>query len=207
LPRIIQAFARKRNPELSGKVAPKIPQRLLAALFVLVAAVSCAPDVYRARVEASAATPLDPTEFSIVRGQRDMDPDSLDFRRYSQALAEELARRGFTPAKTPETSHVFVYLRFGLVGEEVPHHGAGLEHLFVLEVETVDAIALRAGRTGQAGASLWKVTATAHGHLDHRRKVFKVLLAASAPFFGMDGERDVRVHRDPVTGAYEFYGQ
>ncbi|WP_243360382.1 hypothetical protein [Fundidesulfovibrio terrae] len=175
----------------------------MASLLVLLVA-SCAPDVYRARVEASAAAPLDPTEFSIVRGQEDIDPGSLDFRRYSAALAEELLRRGFAQAKSVEASHIFVYLRFGLVGEEVPHQGAGLEHLFVLEVEAVDAFSLRAGR---APASLWKVTATAHGHLDHRHKVFKVLLAACAPFFGQNGERDVRVHRNPVTGAFGFFGQ
>lgn len=199
----IQSVSFKQNPGLAEKGPAGIPEVLLAALLVLLAA-SCAPDIYRARVEASAAVPLDPTEFSIVRGQEDIDPGSPDFRRYSAALAEELLRRGFAQAKSVEASHIFVYLRFGLVGEEVPHQGTELEHLFVLEVEAVDAFSLRAGR---APASLWKVTATAHGHLDHRHKVFKALLAASAPFFGMNGERDVRVHRGPVTGAFEFYGQ
>lgn len=164
---------------------------------------SCAPDVYHARVDAASAQgSLDPTEFTILRGQKDIDPDSQDFRRYCAALAGELERHGFSQAKTVELSHVFVYLRFGLIGEEVPHQGTSLEHLFMLEIEAVDALEMRAGR---GPASLWKVTATAHGHLDHRHKVFKVLLAASVPFFGKTESLNVRVHRDPVTGSYEFH--
>ena len=176
---------------------------MLMALLLLGMA-ACSPDVYRARVEASSSQELEPTEFTVLRGQEDIDPDGQDFRRYSTALAQELERRGFTRARTPELAHVYVYLRFGLVGEEAPHQGTSLEHLFVLEIEAVDAIARRAGR-GQAG--LWKVVATAHGHLDHRHKVFKVLLAGAAPYIGRQGEADIRVHRDPVTGAFEFYAR
>jgi len=175
---------------------------LLAPLILLLSA-SCAPDVYRARVEAAVAPEsFEPTEFTILRGQQDIDPDSPDFRRYSAALTTELERLGFSRAKTMDSSHVFVYLRFGLIGEEVPHQGTSLEHLFMLEIEAVDAIGHRAGR---GLVSLWKATATAHGHLDHRHKVFKVLLAACVPFLGKNDARDVRVLRDPVTGSYEFH--
>ena len=66
----------------------------------------------------------------------------------------------------------------------------------------MDAIEQLAGRSP---AGLWRVTATAHGHLDHRHKVFKVLLAACVPFLGKNDARDVRVLRDPVTGSYEFH--
>jgi len=179
------------------------PLWILLILCTGILSASCAPDVYHARVDSTSAPgSFEPTEFTILRGQQDIDPDSQDFRRYSAAVANELVRHGYSSAKSLDSSLVFVYLRFGLIGEEVPHQGTSLEHLFMLEIEAMDAIEMRAGRRP---ASLWKVTATAHGHLDHRHKVFKVLLAASAPFFGKTEARDVRVHRDPVTGGYEFF--
>jgi hypothetical protein len=194
-------------PRTAGNTFPemRVSTTFLLPLifFIVFLSVSCAPDVYHARVDAASAQgSLDPNEFTILRGQQDIDPDSQDFRRYSAALAVELEHLGFLKAKTGESSPVFVYLRFGLIGEEVPHQGTSLEHLFMLEIEARDAFELRAGR---GPASLWKVTATAHGHLDHRHKIFKVLLAACAPFFGKNEARDVRVHRNPVTGSYEFH--
>ena len=144
------------------------------------------------------------TEFAIVPGQKDVDAASHAYRRHSQALAAELARLGFTQAKTPDSAHINVILRFGLVGEETPHQGMGLEHLFVLEIEAVDAIAARAGR---ATPTLWKVTASAHAHVDQRDVVFKSLLAVCAPMIGQQGETNLRVHRDPVTGTYEFHSR
>lgn len=202
---ILQIMAATLLPGTVRTVCPETSwsARVLLAVFLATLTASCAPDVYHARVDATAApASFEPTEFAILRGQRDIDPDSQDFRRYSAALAGELERLGFSSARTVDSSHVLVYLRFGLIGEEVPHQGTSLEHLFMLEVEAMDAIEMRAGR---GPASLWKVTATAHGHLDHRHKVFKVLLAACVPFFGKTDTRDVRVHRDPVTGSYEFH--
>jgi hypothetical protein len=196
---LIPGTAENTRPETRVLTSFLLP---LVIIIVFLSA-SCSPDVYHARVDAASASgSFEPTEFTILRGQQDIDPDSQDFRRYSAAVAGELERLGFSRAKTVDSTHVFVYLRFGLIGEEVPHQGTSLEHLFMLEIEARDAFELRAGR---GPASLWKVTATAHGHLDHRHKVFKVLLAACVPFFGKSDTRDVRVHRDPVTGSYEFY--
>lgn len=178
---------------------------LAALLFTLLAVIlagGCAPHISLVRVEARAVPEIfEPTEFAILPGQKDEDTTSHAYVLHSRALAAELVRLGFTQAKTRDTAHVYVTLRFGLVGEEVPHQGMGLDHLFVLDIEAVDAIAARAGR---ATPTLWKVTATAHGHLDQRETVFKSLLASSVPFIGKQGEADLRVHRDPAAGTYEF---
>jgi len=184
-----------------GNIAVVLPA-LLFALLVAFAAGGCAPHVSLVRVEARADPEIfEPTEFAILPGQKDEDTTSHAYMLHSRALAAELVRQGFSQAKARDTAHVYVTLRFGLVGEEVPHQGMGLDHLFVLDIEAVDAIAARAGR---ATPTLWKVTATAHGHLDQRETVFKSLLAASAPFIGKQGEADLRVHRDPAAGTYEF---
>jgi len=185
----------------AGSPAAILPA-LLLVLLALCAAGGCAPHVSLVRVEAQADPEIfEPTEFAILPGQKDEDTASHAYVLHSRALAAELVRLGFTQAKTRETAHIYVTLRFGLVGEEVPHQGMGLEHLFVLDIEAVDAIAARAGR---AAPTLWKVTATAHGHLDQCETVFKSLLATSVPFIGKQGEADLRVHRDPAAGTYEF---
>jgi len=185
----------------TGSRAVTLPALLLALLAVF-ATGGCAPHVSLVRVEAQADPErFEPTEFAILPGQKDEDTTSHAYVLHSRALAAELLRLGFTQAKAREAAHVYVTLRFGLVGEEVPHQGMGLDHLFVLDIEAVDAIAARAGRPTP---TLWKVTATAHGHLDQRETVFKSLLAASAPFIGQQGEADLRVHRDPAAGTYEF---
>lgn len=186
----------------SGGFGTAILPTLLFALLAVFATGGCAPHVSLVRVEAQADSErFEPTEFAILPGQKDEDTTSHAYVLHSRALAAELVRLGFTQAKTRDTAHVYVTLRFGLVGEEVPHQGMGLEHLFVLDIEAVDAIAARAERPTP---TLWKVTATAHGHLDQRETVFKSLLAASAPFIGQQGEADLRVHRDPAAGTYEF---
>lgn len=183
----------------------RVTPLFLASIVFSLAAISCAPDAYRVRVNASAAPDgFSPTVFAILPGQDDIDPSGHDFYRHSNALAQALEDRGFTRARTPDESHLDVSLRFGIVGEETPHQGAKLDHLFMLEIRAADAIGKDQDRTAR---ELWKVTATAHGHLDHRHKVFKVLLAACAPYLGGDAAVSVRVHRDPVTGAYEFHPQ
>lgn len=181
------------------------PAVLLPALLLIVSAflTACAPDVYRARVEASLGEDgFEPTAYRIERGQQDIDPSGHDFRRHAQALAAELDRRGFVQAAGPELAHITILLRFGLVGEKVPHLGRESDHLFVLDVEALDAIDLRMGRPRQ---TVWKITATAHGHLDQRHVVFKALLAAAAPYLGQSGAWDVRVHREPASGAFELF--
>jgi len=186
----------------SGDFKAAILPALLFALLAVFTAGGCAPHVSLVRVEAQADPEVfEPTEFAILPGQKDEDTTSHAYVLHSRALAAELVRLGFTQAKTRDTAHVYVTLRFGLVGEEVPHQGTGLDHLFVLDLEAVDAIAARAGRPTP---TLWKVTATAHGHLDQRETVFKSLLATSVPFIGKKGQADLRVHRDPAAGTYEF---
>jgi hypothetical protein len=175
---------------------------ILALMLLATLAGGCAPHVSLVRVESAADHELfEPTEFTVVSGLKDMDTTSHAYRRYAQALAAELVRLGFTQAKTPETAHVNVILRFGLVGEKPPHQGRELEHLFVLDIEAVDAIAARAGRPTP---TLWKVTATAHGRQEAIDTVYKSLLAASVPMIGKSGQDDLRVHRNPATGTYEF---
>jgi len=175
----------------------------LAALFFLLAATACSPDVYRTRVQSSVAPDgFTPADFIILPGQDDIDSSGHDFYRHSKALAEALERRGFTRVRSAGENQVTIYLRFGILGEEVPHQGARLEHLFMLEILAVDAASQA---HGQGTRTLWKVAATAHGHLDHRNKVFKVLMAACEPYLGQDADLDVRVHRQPGTGAYEFF--
>ncbi len=179
--------------------------RALLPVLLLLAAWGCAPDVYRTRVESSAdAEAFEPTLFTIAPSQRTESPGDFDFRRMARALADTLTAMGFQEAPDPSQAFVTVHLGFGLVGEEVPHQGAGFEHLFVLDLEAVDALAQRAGRGRK---SIWKITATAHGHLDHWHKVYKVLLATAAPFIGKNSAQSVTVQRDPVTGAYEMKGR
>ncbi|MFP5222307.1 MAG: hypothetical protein ACLGSA_08465 [Acidobacteriota bacterium] len=204
IPPVCIATPRHGAPQpfyISGRAAALLPALLLALLAVFTAG-GCAPHVSLVRVEAQANPETsEPTEFAILPGQKDEDTSGHAYVLHSRALAAELVRRGYTQARTRDTAHVSVTLRFGLVGEEVPHQGMGLEHLFVLDIEAVDALAARAGRPTP---TLWKVTATAHGHLDQRETVFKTLLAASAPFIGQQGEANLQVHRDPVAGTYEF---
>ena len=176
---------------------------LLAVL--LLAAWGCAPDTYRTRVEASAdAETFEPSAFFIVASERSGTPGDIDFRRMTRPLAETLTAQGFEQAKDITQAHVLIHLGFGMAGEEVPHQGAAFDHLFILDLEAVDALAERAGRGRK---TLWKVTATAHGHLDHWHKVFKVLLATAAPFIGKTADREVHVLRDGVTGAYRMQGR
>ncbi|MFZ5426777.1 MAG: hypothetical protein ACOZEN_07365 [Thermodesulfobacteriota bacterium] len=183
----------------------RVTPLFLAALVFSLAAFSCAPDTYRVRVNASADPDgHSPTVFTVVPGQDDIDPSGHDFYRHSNALAQALEGRGFTRARSRDESDVDVSLRFGIVGEETPHQGAKLDHLFMLEIRAADAIGKGQDRTAR---ELWVATATAHGHLDNRHNVFKVLLAACAPYLGGDAAVTVRVHRNPVTGAFEFHPQ
>lgn len=181
---------------------PRNPVATGLLIVMLLAIWGCAPDTYRARVEATVdAEAFEPTMFSIAPSRQTQVPDAFDFRRMARALAETLTVLGFQEAPDPSQAHILINLGFGLVGEEVPHQGAGFEHLFVLNLEAVDAIAERAGR---ARKTVWQVTTTAHGHLDHWHKTYKVLLATATPFIGKSAAKDVRVLRDSVTGAYEM---
>lgn len=176
----------------------RIP-RLPAALLALTLLAGCAPHATRVRLDAVAGeAPLAPATYAIRHGQPDAPPSAHENHRQRRALARALDSHGFTEAADPDGCDVIVRLHFGLVGEETPHQGAALEHLFVLDLRAVDAADLRAGRPER---QLWRARASAHAHLDQREQVFRALLAAMTPRLGQTGEWDLLVLRDPVTGA------
>ncbi|GFK93467.1 hypothetical protein NNJEOMEG_01300 [Fundidesulfovibrio magnetotacticus] len=179
--------------------APRL--RALALLAVLPLLAACAAPATRARVEASAGPDaLEPAHFFLRHGHVDADPAAHENHRQRVALAKALEAHGLTRAASPEQCDVIVSLRFGLVAEETPHQGAALEHLFVLDLRAMDALAERAGRPAR---QLWRVTASAHAHVDQREAVFRALLAAAAPRMGSNGEWDLVVRRTPVTGEFD----
>jgi len=174
---------------------PLLPAALLA--FALLA--GCAPHATRVRLEAVAGeVPLAPATYAIRHGQPDAPPSAHENHRQRRALARALDALGFSEAAAPDGCDVLVWLHFGMVGEETPHQGANLEHLFVLDLRAVDAADLRAGRPERR---LWRATASAHAHLDQREQVFQALLSAMTPRLGQTGEWDLLVLRHPVTGA------